>query len=96
VQAEITFAIALHWLPEGSYFDLNNVYNFSVNTVYKHRHFDMQAVDMCNLLKLNFPTPAAQHCSLQAVFCEVSSISVISACADAIDSVIVVDKRPSI
>ena len=37
IQAEITVAIGLCWLAGGSYLDLKNVYNCSVDTIYMHR-----------------------------------------------------------
>ena len=37
IQSEITFAIGLYWLAGGSYLDLKNVYNLSVDTINKHR-----------------------------------------------------------
>ena len=95
VQAEITVAIGLHWLAGGSYLDLKNVYCCGVDTIYKHRILFIQAVSMCDLLKLKFPTSAAEICSVQAGFCNISSNSVITGCVGAINGVLVVIKCPS-
>ena len=95
VQAEITVAIGLHWLAGGSYLDLKNVYCCSVDTIYKHRLLFIRAVNMCDLLKLKFPTSAAEICTVQAGFCNISSNSVITGCVGAIDGLLVVIKCPS-
>jgi DDE superfamily endonuclease len=92
VQADITVAIGLCWLAGGSYLDLKNVYCCSVDTIYKHILLCIQAVNMCDLLKLKFPTSAAEICSVQAGFCNISSNSVITGCVGAIDGLLVVIK----
>ena len=50
---------------------------------------------MCDLLKLKFPTSAAEICSVQAGFCNISSNSVITGCVGAMDGLLVVIKCPS-
>jgi DDE superfamily endonuclease len=95
VQAEITAAIGLHWRANGSYLDLKNVYCCSDDTIYKHRLLFIQAVKMCDLLKLRFPTSAPEICSVQAGFCNISSNSVITGCVGAIDVSLIFIKCPS-
>ena len=95
VHAEITVAIGLQWLAGGSYFDLKNMYCCSVSTVYKHRLCFIHTVNLCDLLKLRFPTSATEICSAQTQFCEISSNSVIRGCVGAMDGLLVVIKYPS-
>jgi hypothetical protein len=94
VQSEITVAIGLCWLTGGSYLDLKNVYCYSVDTIYKHRLLFIQAVNICDLLKVKFPTFAVEICSVQAGFCNISSNSVLTGCVGAIDGLLVVIKCP--
>ena len=44
---------------------------------------------MCDLLKLKFPTSAADICSVQAGFCNISSNSMIAGCVGAINGLLV-------
>ena len=96
VHAEITVAIGLCWLASGSYLDFKNVYCCSVSTVYKHRLCFICSVNMCDLLKLKFPTSATEICSTQNQYYDISSNSVINGCAGAMDGFLVVIKCPSI
>ena len=50
---------------------------------------------MCDLLKLKFPTSAANICSVQAGFCNIDSNSMIAGCVGAIHGLLVVIKCPS-
>ena len=50
---------------------------------------------MCDLLKIKFPTSAAEICSVQSGFCSISSNRVITGCVGAIDGLLVVIKCPS-
>ena len=94
-QAEFTIVIGLSWHTGGSYPDLKNVYSCSMDTIYKHRLLFIQAVSMCDLLEIRFPTSAAEICSVHAGFCNISFNKVITACVGAIDGLLVVIKCPS-
>ena len=94
-QAEITIVIGLCWLARGSYLDLKNVSNCSVDTIYKHRFLFIWGVNMCDLLKIKFPTSAAEIYSVQAGFCSISSNRVMTGCVGAIDDSLVEIKCPS-
>ena len=85
VHAEITVAIGLRWLAGGSYLDLKNVYCCSISTVYKHRLRFIRAVNLCDLLKLKFPTSAAEIYRAQVWFCDISSNNVTRGCVGAIN-----------
>ena len=50
---------------------------------------------MCDLLKLKFPASAAEICSVNDGFCNISSNSVITGCVGAIDGFLVIIKCPS-
>ena len=50
---------------------------------------------MCDLLKIKFPTSAAEIYSVQAGFCSISSNKVITGCVGAIDGLLVVIKCSS-
>ena len=52
-------------------------------------------MNLCDLLKLKFPTSAAEICKAQAQFCDISSNNVISGCVGAIDGLLFVIKCPS-
>ena len=73
------------WLTCGKYLDLKNIYYCSVSTADKHRLSFVHAVILCDLTKFKFLTPAAELCSAQTQFCEISSSIVISGCVGAID-----------
>ena len=95
IRAEITVAIGLCWLAGASYIDLKNIYCCSASSVYKHRNRFICALNLCDSLKLSFPsTPREVHFN-QLGFCDISSNNVIIGCVGAIDGLLVVIKCPS-
>ena len=95
IEVEITDAIGLCWLAEGSCIDLKNVYSCSVSSIYTHRLYFTHAVTSCEHLKLHFSRTPAKISDSQMQFQDISSHSVISGCIGAIDSFLVVVKCPS-
>ena len=96
IKVEITVSIGLCWLVRGSYIDCENIYSYSVPSIYAHRLCFIHAINSCELLKLHFLTTLAEIHSSQSQFQEISSNSVISGCIGAFDSLLVVVKSPSI
>ena len=93
--AEIAATIGLQWLAGGSYHHLDNVYCCSVSTVYKHRLCFIHAVNLCEWLKLKFPTSATEVFSAQTQFCNIRSKIETSGCVSAMDCLLVVIKCSS-
>ena len=95
IRAEITVAIGLCWFAGASCVDLKNIYCCSASSFYRHRHQFICALNLCDSLKLSFPsTPKEVHYT-QLGFHIVSTTNIIYGCVGAIDGLLVVIKCPS-
>jgi hypothetical protein len=92
---KLVMAIGLRWLAGGSFLDLKISYGCSRACIFRCRDLFINAVNLCEQLKIKFPETAEEFEATRKGFKAKSSHGIMRGCVGAIDGLLATIKCPS-